>query len=66
MAGALIVHSLYQDMHKAPHEFPTRLVFCPSDGDISICVANHVVAYFDSTVLAAIDRIKELRKEGQR
>ncbi|WP_156434577.1 hypothetical protein [Bradyrhizobium lablabi] len=66
VASALIVHSFYQDMHKSPHEFPTKIVFCPSGADISICVANHVVAYFDSTVLMIVDRIQELRKEGRR
>ena len=66
IVSALILHSFYQDMHKSPHEFPTKISFCPPGGDISICVANYVVAYFDSTVLISVDRIQEMRKEGRR
>lgn len=72
---SLIMHSFYNDpkspgpyhtdIPKAQHEFPTDVSFCSSDAGASRCLTDHVVGYFDATMLKIIERAQELLKGGR-
>jgi hypothetical protein len=63
---SLVVHSFYQDLVRSPHEFPTKIMFCLEASNPSECLADHVVAYFDATVLGVIASAQGLRRGGAR
>lgn len=73
---SLIMHSYYKDttaegsyhrdIQRAHHEFPTDITFCSAESDSSRCLTDHVVGYFDATMLKIIERSQELLKGGRR
>jgi hypothetical protein len=51
LVAALIMHSYFRSERNAPHEYPTRILFC-SNGQInqlSDCLASGVAQYFEDT-----------------
>jgi hypothetical protein len=56
--AALIMHSYFRSVRNAPHEFPTRILFCGNDqaNQLSDCLANGVDLYFEDTAWKIIKR----------
>ena len=73
LAISLIMHSYskdlrvegpYRDIPKQHHEFPTEVSFCSTDNGPSDCLTDHVIKYFDATMLKIIDA-QQLQKRRQ-
>jgi hypothetical protein len=59
---ALILQGYYDGVRPPPHNYPTQIAFCGDEAQITSCVLDQIVKYFDETVLPIFEKVDPYRK----